>query len=181
MSPFTLGRFVLALTLAGMVGGCFRPLYGDQSSVGGPRVLDKMQSIEVDPVKATGDRRIARVAGEVRNEVIFALTGGGPTNTSSYRLVISFGSQNQQVIADVATGRSDGGTYGINASYSLIEVGTGKQVFNGSTFSRVSYDLPGQMQRFAGERALRDAENRAAKVIAGNIQTRLASYFAAGT
>ena len=49
------------------------------------------------------------------------------------------------------------------------------------TFARVSYNIPGQQQRFAGERGLRDAENRAAKVIADNIRKRLASYFAAGT
>ena len=51
----------------------------------------------------------------------------------------------------------------------------------GSTFSRVSYNIPGQEQRFAGARGLRDAENRAAKVIADNIHSRLASYFVAGT
>jgi LPS-assembly lipoprotein len=51
----------------------------------------------------------------------------------------------------------------------------------GSTFSRVSYDIPGQMQRFARARAFRDAEDRAAQEIAENIQTRLASFFVAGT
>ena len=51
----------------------------------------------------------------------------------------------------------------------------------GQTFARVSYDNPGQQQRFASARGLRDAENRAAKVIAENIRSRLASYFIAGT
>ena len=41
--------------------------------------------------------------------------------------------------------------------------------------------LPGQEQRFARVRGLRDAELRAAKVIADNIRSRLASYFIAGT
>jgi len=41
----------------------------------------------------------------------------------------------------------------------------------GTTFSRVSYDIPGQLQRFAAPR-LRDAEDRAANEIAENIQTR---------
>ena len=39
-------------------------------------------------------------------------------------------------------------------------------MFTGRTFSRVSYNIPGQQQRFAGARGLRDAEDRAAKVIA---------------
>ena len=53
-------------------------------------------------------------------------------------------------------------------------------MITGTTFSRVSYNIPGQQQRFAGERGLRDAENRAAKVIAENIRSRLASYFVGG-
>jgi LPS-assembly lipoprotein len=45
----------------------------------------------------------------------------------------------------------------------------------------VSYDIPGQLQRFARQRAFRDAEDRAAQEIAENIQTRLASFFTAGS
>jgi LPS-assembly lipoprotein len=45
----------------------------------------------------------------------------------------------------------------------------------------VSYERPGQAQRFARARGLRDAENRAAKLIADNIKARLASFFVAGT
>ena len=77
--------------------------------------------------------------------------------------------------------RPDIQNYGINASYTLTEVGTGKPVISGTTFSRVSYNIPGQQQRFAGDRGLRDAENRAAQVIADNIRNRLASYFVAGS
>ena len=51
----------------------------------------------------------------------------------------------------------------------------------GTTFSHLSYDIPGSYQRFARARAVRDAEDRAAKEIAENIQTRLASFFFAGT
>ncbi len=51
----------------------------------------------------------------------------------------------------------------------------------GSTFSPLSYDMPGSYQRFACSRAFWDAEDRAAQEIAENIQTRLASFFIAGT
>ena len=71
--------------------------------------------------------------------------------------------------------------FGINATYSLVEIATGKSVVTGQTFARVSYDNPGQQQRFANARGQRDAENRAAKVISDNIKSRLASYFTAGT
>jgi LPS-assembly lipoprotein len=63
----------------------------------------------------------------------------------------------------------------------LIELATNKSVMTGNTFSRVTYDIPGQLQRFARSRAYRDAEDRAAQQIAENIQTRLAAFFTAGT
>ena len=50
-----------------------------------------------------------------------------------------------------------------------------------TTFARVSYDIPGQEQRFARIRGLRDAESRATKQIAENISQRLSSFFVAGT
>ena len=50
----------------------------------------------------------------------------------------------------------------------------------GTTFSHVSYDIPGSYQRFARDRAFRDAEDRASQEIAENIKTRLASFFFAG-
>ncbi len=174
-------RLLLALALAGLVAGCFQPLYGDQNVVGGTGVRDKMSAVDVVPVVTAQPGRLPRVGGEVRNELIYQLTGGGAPNTTGYKLFINISSTNLQVIADASTNRSDVQNYGIDASFRLVEVGTGKQVVTGSTFSRVSYDTPGQEQRFAGVRGLRDAENRAAKVIAENIRSRLASYFTAGT
>ena len=51
----------------------------------------------------------------------------------------------------------------------------------GTTFSRVSYDIPGSYQRFARARAYRDAEDRACQEVAERIQIRLASFFSAGS
>jgi LPS-assembly lipoprotein len=85
------------------------------------------------------------------------------------------------IIVDTTTTRPAIEDYGINATYDLTEIASGKRVVNGQTFARVSYDIPGQEQRFARIRGLRDAETRAAKVVADNIQARLVSYFAAGT
>jgi LPS-assembly lipoprotein len=85
------------------------------------------------------------------------------------------------IITDVATGRVEAEITGIDSSFALVELATGKTVMNGRTFARVSSDYPGQQQRFARARARLDAEDRAAKVIAENIRTRLASFFVAGT
>jgi LPS-assembly lipoprotein len=173
-------RLLVALALAGLVAGCFQPLYGDKAA-GGPNVGDKMSAVEVAPINTPNGTRLARVSGEVRNELMYSLTGGGAAATPSYRLDIRMTSSLQSVIVDINTARPDMQNYGIDATYTLIEVGTGRKVVNGTTFTRVSYNIPGQQQRFAGDRGLRDAENRAAKVIADNIRLRLASYFTAGT
>jgi LPS-assembly lipoprotein len=174
-------RLLLALALAGLTAGCFQPLYGDKSTVGGPGISEKMKTVTVPPVNSTAGIRLQRVGIELRNEVIYGLTGGGAPATPNYKLTISISSTNLQVIVDVNTNRPDFQNYGIDASYQLIDLGTGKIAVTGSTFARVSYNIPGQEQRFAGERGLRDAENRAAQVIAENIRNRLASHFAAGT
>jgi len=123
----------------------------------------------------------ARLAVEIRNALIFALTGGGEPLPPTYRLTIRTSSTTADIIVDTTTTRPSIENYGINASYTLVEIASGKAVVNGQTFARVSYDIPGQEQRFARLRGLRDAETRAAKTIADNIRTRLASYFAAGT
>ncbi|MFZ0174772.1 MAG: hypothetical protein WAL11_04305, partial [Pseudolabrys sp.] len=99
----------------------------------------------------------------------------------THRLDVKLTATQLQIIVDINTARPDINNYGIDGTYTLTELATGKVVVTGQTFARVSYNIPGQEQRFAGERGLRDAENRAAKEIADNIQSRLASYFVAGS
>ncbi len=82
---------------------------------------------------------------------------------------------------DPTTGRPDTQIEIVSASYQLIELATGKIVLNDVTFVHVDYDIPGSQQRFAGQRARRDAEDRAVQVAADMIRNRLASYFVAGT
>lgn len=174
-------RLLLALSLAGLTAGCFQPLYGDKAVVGGSGVSDKLSAVEVKPIMTPNGTRLARIGVETRDQLLFNLTGGGPAQSSAYRLNISLSSTQLQVIVDINSARPEIQNYGIDATYTLVDVATGKAVVNGQTFSRVSYNIPGQQQRFAGERGLRDAEDRAAKVIADNIRNRLASYFSAGT
>ena len=176
-----LTRILAALALAGLTAGCFQPLYGTQTSGAGPAITDKLSSVEVAPINAPNGTRLSRVGVEVRNSLMYELTGGGAAAAANYKLDIRLTSSNAQVIVDIATARPDIQNYGIDATYTLKDITTGKTVVTGQTFSRVSYNIPGQQQRFAGDRGLRDAENRAAKVISDNIRSRLASYFVAGT
>lgn len=174
-------QVVAVLALGGMTAGCFQPLYGDKTVEGGPGITDKLSSVNVLPVDAPNGTRLSRVGVEVRNDLLFGLTGGGAAAPSNYKLVVRLSSNQRQVIVDINTARPDIQNYGIDATYTLTDLRTGKAVINGQAFSRVSYDIPGQQQRFAGDRGLRDAENRAAEAIADSIRSRLASYFVAGT
>jgi LPS-assembly lipoprotein len=176
-------RLAAVFAVAGLLAGCFQPVYGDRSAFGSnASIVPAMRSVDIAPVATSGPNdRLPRVGGEVRNNLIFALTGGGGGLPATHQLKIRMTSLQQQIIVDIDSGRPDTQNYGIDASYELIDLATGKKVVDGYTFARVSFNIPGQQQRFAGERGLRDAEDRAAKVIAENIRNRLASYFTAGT
>jgi LPS-assembly lipoprotein len=82
---------------------------------------------------------------------------------------------------DPTTGRPDTQIQYVTANYQLVELATDKIVVNDSSTAYVDYDIPGSQQRFAGQRAQRDAEDRAVQVVADAIRNRLASYFVAGT
>jgi LPS-assembly lipoprotein len=174
-------RAAAALAIAALAGGCFQPLYGEQSPMGGPVLRDQLSAVDIMQIEAPKGSDEARIAVEIRNALLFDFSGGGSAAPPTHRLKIAISSTRASIIVDVHTSRPDIENYGINASYSLTEIATAKVVVTGQTFARVSYDIPGQAQRFARLRGLRDAENRAAKVIADNVRSRLASYFIAGT
>ena len=160
----SLARLAMVLALAGLTAGCFQPLYGARTS-DGSTVADQLRQVEVVPIRTPQGTAEASLVSELRNVLIFDLGGGGPAVAPTHKLTLQVVPLRQQVIVDVTTARPDVEQAGINATYSLTEISTGKVVVTGQTFSRVSYDNPGQEQRFARARGRRDAELRAAKVI----------------
>ena len=177
-------RWVAVAAAAALTAGCFQPLYGEHAAGPGavaPNVRDAFATVEIDQISAPNGTPEARIAVELRNNVIYELTGGAGSGTTSYRLRIQMKLSKAAMIVDIATGRTEAEIIGIDVNYTLTEVGTKKVVVNSQTFARVSSDVPGLQQRFAHQRAQRDAENRAANVIAEQIRSRLASYFVAGT
>ena len=180
------GRFLaagLALASAGLTAGCFQPVYGTYASAdpnAPASVRTALSSIQVEQIEAPNGTPEARLGVEVRNDLIFGLTGGGGQLPATHVLKINLKGQSQNVIVDITTGRSDMQIQGIDATYSLIDLATKKPVLTGRAFARASYDIPGQEQRFARQRGQRDAENRASTIIAEQIKSRLASYFISG-
>jgi LPS-assembly lipoprotein len=174
-------RLAAAMTLAALTAACFQPLYGERSPTGGSALREALAAIDVDQIAAPNGTPLARIAVETRNELLFDLTGGGGRAAPTHKLTVRLVSSKSSIILDPTTLRSEFENFGLDANYTLTEIVSGKTAVTGSAITRVTYNTPGQQQRFVRERGLRDAETRAAKEIAEQIRTRLASYFVAGT
>ena len=174
------GRLLAVAAIAALTAGCFQPMYAERSD-GTPGLREKLMGVELPPINKPNASREARVGVEIRNALAFKLYGTATGMPPTHRLDIRFTTTRSSLIVSTATGLPTNENLGIDAQYNLIDVATGKSVMTGSTFSRVSYDMPGSYQRFSRNRAVRDAEDRAANEIAENITTRLASFFTAGT
>jgi LPS-assembly lipoprotein len=174
-------RLLAVAALAGLTAGCFQPMYAERGD-GTPALREKLMGVELPPVETKSNAsREARIGVEIRNALAFKLYGQATGMPPTHKLVLKFATSRSSLILDPATALPSSENYGIDAQFNLVELATNKSVMTGTTFSRVSYDIPGQMQRFARARAFRDAEDRAAQEIAENIQTRIASYFVAGS
>ncbi|MBR0871702.1 hypothetical protein JQ633_15150 [Bradyrhizobium tropiciagri] len=173
-------RLVAVAALAALTAGCFQPMYAERTD-GTPALREKLMGVELPPVDKPNASREARVGVEIRNALAFKLYGTATGMPPTHKLVLRFNSGRSSLMIDPNTALPTSENYSIDAQFNLIEIASNKSVMTGTTFSRVSYDMPGSYQRFARTRAFRDAEDRAAQEIADNIQTRLASFFATGT
>jgi LPS-assembly lipoprotein len=173
-------RLLAVAALAALTAGCFQPMYAEHTD-GTPALREKLQGVELPPVDKPNASRDARLGVEIRNALAFKLYGNATGMPATHRLELRFTTNRSSLMVDATTGLPTDENYGIDAQYNLIEIASNKSVMTGTTFSRVSYEIPGSYQRFARARAFRDAEDRACQEIAERIQTRLASFFSAGT
>jgi LPS-assembly lipoprotein len=173
-------RLLVVATLSALTAGCFQPMYAEHTN-GTPDLREKLMGVELPPVDKPNASRDARIGVEIRNALAFKLYGTATGMPPTHRLVLRFTTTRTSLIVDPNTALPSSENYGIDAQFNLVEIATNKSVMTGTTFSRVTYDMPGSYQRFSRNRAYRDAEDRAAQEIAENIQTRIASYFTAGT
>ncbi len=177
-----LGRLGLTVASALALGGCFQPMYAKVAPVvastgpalGTPGSVNALASVDILPIDG-------RVGQKIRNDLLFAFTGGGAPLPPAYRLDITVQIvAAQTAIVDPFTDRPELETAGVEAAFALIRVGTGEPVLSGNALGRATYTR--NRQRFASTRAQRDAEDRAARVVVDQIRARLMGHFAgAGT
>jgi LPS-assembly lipoprotein len=173
-------RLLAVAALAALTAGCFQPMYAEHTD-GTPGLREKLLGVELPPVDKPNASHEARLGVDIRNALAFKLYGTATGSAPTHRLVLRFTTSRSSLMIDPNTALPTSENVGIDAQYNLIEIASNKSVMTGTTFSRVTYDMPGSLQRFARSRAFRDAEDRAAQEIADNIQTRLAAFFTAGT
>jgi LPS-assembly lipoprotein len=174
-------RLAAVFAAAGLVAGCFEPLYGTRPSADGDSVHDKLAEIQITPIPARQGTPQARLAVGMQNALQFDFNGGAAPPSPTHRLDVTLSTSGFTVIVDVASGRPTAQVDSVTATYRLVEVATGKVVLHDTSTANVDYDPPGSQQRFAIQRAERDAEDRAVQMTAEAIRNRLASYFVAGT
>ena len=173
-------RLLAVVALAGLTAGCFQPMYAEHTD-GTPGLREKLMGVEVPPVDKPNASQEARIGVEIRNALAFKLYGEATGMPPTHRLVLKFSTSRSSLLVSQTTGLPTTENVGVDAQFNLIEIASNKSVMTGSTFSHVSYEIPGSYQRFARARAYRNAEDRACQEVAERIQTRLAAFFVAGT
>ena len=165
-----------SLTLAGCTA---QPLYSTSVapsvSEAGGRTRDALRAVRVAPVNS-------REAQEVRNELIFLLSGGqGNAKNPAYELALSaYASSVSSTIAPIV-GREQVPTSQLltfTGNYTLTEAGTGRVLGRGTRQALANYDVP--VQPFAEQRALRDAQDRAGRELAALLAAAVAADLATG-
>jgi LPS-assembly lipoprotein len=152
-----------ALLAAPFVSAC-QPLYGTTQS--GVRLKDVMAGLEITKIPG-------RVGQRVRNELIFGVTGGGHPADALYRLDISVRESVSNTLVEL-TGDIQGQLFNLNAQFDLVRLADNQIVLKGRSAGRAAFDRYDPI--FTNTRARIDAENRAARVVADGIKTRVAAF-----
>ncbi|KRE06049.1 hypothetical protein ASE61_25390 [Bosea sp. Root670] len=163
-------RFLLAavLTVAGLAGGCFQPLYSDYTtSTMGGSVKTALRGIEIPEIKGL-------IGHYFRNELVYELDGSGdPDAPRTSKLEASVAESVEVVTVDYANGRADSAVLVATISWKLTRNGTAEVLASGTNSVRVPYER--SSQRFATVRAARDAQVRAAKNLATIVRGQIAA------
>jgi LPS-assembly lipoprotein len=161
---------LLALGGVAVMSACTaRPLYSDAGVQTGALAGGAARpSIVVKPATT-------RVELEVRNHLVFLLIGGGaePTDAAyTFEPSVSSVSTNTATVQRTTDTEPTSAQVTVTASYRIVDNKTGEPVASGRRSMVASYDIP--RQEFAAMRALRDAENRAARELAEILRLTIA-------
>ena len=153
-----------AVLLAALsAGGCFQPLYGEAAH---PGLTDNLRAIAVDPIKD-------RIGHYLGNDLILDLNGTGSAPAPKYRLTVTTTLTSQTPTVSSQIQVANAATVTGAANYTLTPVGGGDVIVTDRATAVAVYDRT--EERFANLRAQRDVEIKLAKLLADEIELRLAA------
>jgi LPS-assembly lipoprotein len=162
-------RGLVVFALAGGLGGCFQPLYGEASH---PGLVEDLRAIEVVPIKE-------RIGHYLADNLTTELNGTGQTPPPKYRLTVTVSTGASTPTVSSLTNVATSATLTGDAHYTLNQVDGGAQVLTGVASAFAAYDR--SLQRYNDLRAQRDAEIRLARALSDEISQRLAAELAGKT
>lgn len=165
------GRLALVCACAAMLGGCFTPLYGDPAVVAGGR----------NAQAALRDLEIPEIPGRngvvLRNELIYLTQGGGGRAAApTHVLRVDLQADSAPLVLNTAAGRPSAQSVSLIGTYTITPIGSQQPIHRGSAFATASFDRTNQ--RLASDRAVIEAQERAAKSLAEAIVTQIAGWYA---
>ena len=140
-----------ALALAGVLAGCFQPLYSEAAH---PGLVADLRAIEVAPIKD-------RIGHYLADNLITDLNGTGQTPPPKYRLTVTVSTGSSTPTVSSLTNVATSATMTGDATYTLNKVDGGALVLTGVANANAAYDR--SQQRYNDLRAARDAEIRLAR------------------
>jgi len=168
-----------AVAAAIALSGCqIRPLYGTSTTgdfgAQSSTVAADLAAIDLESISSQfAEKDATRI---LYNELTFRLERGAGSPPKKYRLEVLADVNTAEVAIEQFADVPSAFTITMNSTYVMSDIETGETLTTGRTFRSASYDFSDQ--RFANQRALRDAQDRVAKAVADDIATRLAGYFA---
>lgn len=156
-----------------LLAGCFTPLYGDPNVVPGARAAH-LQLRELDVPEIPGRSGVI-----LRNELIYLTQGGGGrAQNPAHVLKVNLSIDTVPLLLNTAAGRPSAQTVSLTANYTITPVGANatETLFRGTASASASFDR--NSQRLASDRAIIEAQERAAKALAENIVTQVAGWYA---
>lgn len=152
---------LLAFAMSSLLGCAdYRPLYGQN---------DAGRSVSVDLAGIAVEEQTTRVGQVVRNDLLSGL-GTNPTARYSLRLIPV---EKIIPVSSFSTQLPSRYRYNLVVAYSLVNLGTGKTVTSGKSFSNVSYD--NIAQPVSDLSAMNNAMERAAQEVAQDLRQRIAA------
>ena len=161
-------RVLCAVTVLSLVAACqVRPLYAPapEQDTG---MVSELAMVSIAPIQG-------RVGQQVRNELDFLLNAGRP-ESPRYELDLDTRTRLQDMLVRQLGGEPTNRTLTLQVDYTLKSLEEDADLLRGAVITRASFEV--SRQRFANDRAERNAADRAAREAAQELRMQIATFLA---